>query len=183
MNTSRNEKKGWMKIFFPAMFFCLILNFNLLAQDDPQMDLDQEEGTSESYNDEELQQFAKAAEKLMTIQQETEQKMVQAIQEENIEIEKFNEILQSQQGQEADSIEASEEEMVSFNNAADKIMKIQTDVQTDMINVIESEGLEPQRYQEIMLAYQSDPEVKARIDSLITPQDQENEPAPDPDQK
>jgi hypothetical protein len=36
-----------------------------------------------------------------------------------------------------------------------------------MIQAIEAEGLEPQKYQEIMLAYQSDLELKARIDALL----------------
>jgi hypothetical protein len=148
-----------------AVLFLLLFSFNLSAQQTP--DVQNQQQTSNDFNDQELKQFANAAEKVIAIQQETEQKMVQVIEEENLEIDKFNSMLKAQQSPDAEQVDASEEEMQAFNNATQKLIQIQNEVQDDMIQAIEAEGLEPQKYQEIMLAYQSDPELKARIDALL----------------
>lgn len=154
-----------IKYILPAFVTALFLTINVSAQDSPAVPQEQQQ-TETNFDDQELQQFASAAGKVMVLQQETEQKMIQAIEEENLELEKFNQILQSQQNQEIEA-NASEEEMQSFNSAAEKIIKIQTEVQTDMMRVIQEEGLEPQKYEQILMAYQSDPDTKARIDAIL----------------
>jgi hypothetical protein len=159
---------GKIKYTFLGILFIIFFHLNLSAQQTPdtQNQQTQQQATND-FNDQELMQFANAAEKVIAIQQETEQKMIQVIEEENLEIDKFNSILKAQQSPDAEEVDASEEEMQAFNNATQKLIQIQNDVQDDMIQAIEAEGLEPQKYQEIMLAYQSDPEVKARIDALL----------------
>lgn len=164
MISSKKEFFQHLRFILPVLFFAILITFNVKAQDSPVVP--QQEQAQNDFNDQELQQFASAAEKVMVIQQETEQKMIQAIEDENLEIDKFNEILKSQQD---DTVEttASEDEMQSFNNAAEKIIQIQTAVQSDMMRVIQEEGLEPQKYEQILMAYQSDPEMKARVDAIL----------------
>ncbi|MDQ3392905.1 MAG: DUF4168 domain-containing protein [Bacteroidota bacterium] len=166
MHSQKKEFNINSKYITVIFAIALLFSFNVNAQDET-FDAPEEEQTATSFNDEELQLFANAAGKVIIIQQETEEKMLKAIEGENIELEKFNAILKSQQSQEEEAMEASEDEMQSFNNAAEKIIQIQTEVQSEMIQAIQDEGLEPQKYEQIMLAYQSDPEVKARIDSML----------------
>jgi hypothetical protein len=154
------------KFILPALIFATLFSYNVNAQDEPLVPQLEQEQATKDFNDQELQQFASAAEKVMVIQQETEQKMIEAIEGENLEIDKFNEILRSQQDQEVEST-ATEDEMNSFNNAAEKIIQIQTAVQTDMMRVIQEEGLEPQKYEQILMAYQSDPQTKAKVDAIL----------------
>jgi len=151
-------------------FMIFALLSNVYAQDAPIIQQDGQ--ATNNFEDQDLQKFASAAEKVMMIQQETEQKMVQAIEGENLDIEKFNEILRAQQ-EEGTELTATEEEMQSFNSAAENIIKIQTEVQSDMMRVIQDEGLEPQKYEEILMAYQTDPATKARVDALLHGETQE----------
>jgi hypothetical protein len=164
MISSKKEIFMQLKYILPALFLALLFSVDVKAQDSPVMP--QEEVGQNNFDDQELQQFASAAGKVMLIQQETEQKMMQAIEDENLEIDKFNDILRSQKNQETE-MTATEDEMQSFNNAAEKIIQIKTEVQSDMMRVIQEEGLEPQKYEQILLAYQSDPELKARVDALL----------------
>jgi hypothetical protein len=168
MSTQNKKIHEKIKYTAIAVLFLFLFSFNLSAQQTPDAQNPQtQQQTSNDFNDQELKQFANAAEKVIVIQQETEQKMVQVIEEENLEIDKFNSILKAQQSPDAEEVDASEEEMQAFNNATQKLIQIQNKVQDDMVQAIEAEGLEPQKYQEIMLAYQSDPELKARIDALL----------------
>lgn len=161
------KKEFLLKLIFilPVMGLCLLFSLNAMAQ----QTTPPQQQPVEDFKEEELKQFAHAAGKVMVIQQETEQKMMKVLEEENIEVDKFNEILMAQQSQDPE-LAASEEEMESFNKASEKMMEIQNEVQGEMVKAIQEEGLEPEKYEQIMLAYQSSPEVKAKIDALFQEQ-------------
>lgn len=116
-------------------------------------------------SDAELKQFASAYDRVQSIDQQLQQKMVSAIQKEELEIQKFNEILNAQQdtNKEAD---ASEDELEKFNAAHKEIEKIQTQGQQDIQKVIIDNELTLSRYQEIMMAVQSDPELQQKLQKL-----------------
>lgn len=145
----------------------MLFSFGAVAQ---QNSLEQQQPQQEvvtDFEDSELQQFAKAAGKMIVIQQETEQKMIEVIEEEELDVNKFNEIMTAQQNQQTQDLEASEEDLQKFDKAATKIVQMQQEVQGEMVEAIQEEGLEPQKYEQILLAYQSDPEVKAKVDAYI----------------
>ena len=48
-------------------------------------------------SDKEIQQFASALQEVASINQETQQKMITTVEEEGLAVQRFNEILQSQQ--------------------------------------------------------------------------------------
>lgn len=162
-------KKGTrtnLKYSLLAFFLCFILGFGAMAQQNP-VPLQQQEVKTD-FDDADLEKFANAAGKVVVIQQETEQKMIQAIENENLDINKFNEIMTAQQNQQTEELDASPEDLQKFDKAAAQLIKIQTDVQGEMIEAIQEEGLEPQKYEQILLAYQSDQNIKAKIDALIS---------------
>lgn len=123
--------------------------------------------TDQNFSDNELKQFAHAAGKVVVIQQETEQKMIKVIEEENLEVQKFNEILEAQQNQPTADIDVSEEDLQKFDKVAGKIVEIQTEVQGEMMKAIEEEGLAPEKYEQILLAYQSNPEVRDKVNAMF----------------
>lgn len=136
----------------------------LPAQEQPQVKTD--------FSENELEKFVDVYVQVAEIQQENETVMMQAIEEENLDINRFNEILQAQQqqatgqAQPADSASFTAEEMAAFNNAAQKIMAVQQEAQTEMQQVIDKEvGLET--YEQIVLAYQQSPEVQQQINKLL----------------
>ncbi|EMR01638.1 hypothetical protein [Cesiribacter andamanensis] len=122
---------------------------------------------NETISDADLVTFVDVYVQVVEMQQEIEMAMMQAIEEENLALERFNEILQARQNQQsAEQIGASAEEMASFNNAAQKIMSVQQDAQLQMQEVIEEElGLE--KYERIVLAYQQSPEVQEKVNSIL----------------
>jgi dGTP triphosphohydrolase len=122
---------------------------------------------NENITDADLVTFVDVYVQVVEMQQEIEMAMMQAIEEENIAIERFNEILQARQNQQsAEEINASAEEMASFNNAAQKIMSVQQEAQVQMQEVIEEElGLE--KYEQIVLAYQQSPEVQEKVNNIL----------------
>lgn len=150
-----------------VLLFSFVCGFNVLAQVSPPLAPQQNQQVETNFADEELEQFAVAAGKVVVIQQETEEKMIKAIENEDLEINKFNEILMAQQNQQAEQIEASPEDLQKFDKAAAEVIKIQNEVQQEMVDAIKEEGLEPQKYEQILLAYQSDANIKAKVDALI----------------
>ena len=77
---------------------------------------------SAEYTDDELIAFVNAAQKITPLQQESQQKMIEKIEGENLTVEQFNKIINSQSTGE---IDATEEELESFNTAMEKVQEIQ----------------------------------------------------------
>lgn len=119
------------------------------------------------FSENELKSFVKANERIMEIQQESQQKMLKVIEEEGLTLERFNEILESQQDPQKQT-NASEQEMQSFNNAAEFIIVEGQKVEQQLITTIEEEGLDVGTYQEILLAYQQNAGIQERVNKMIT---------------
>lgn len=116
-------------------------------------------------SDAEIVQFASAFTKIQSIDQHVQQKMLAALQDEGIEVQKFNEILNAQQDTNQE-VTASEDELEKFAAAHKSIEQIQNQAQQDMQKVIIDNKLTVPRYQEIMMAIQSDPELQQKLQKL-----------------
>jgi hypothetical protein len=119
------------------------------------------------YSDAELRQFAGAVQKVLNIQEASQGKMMASIEESDLTVDRFNEMLMQGQQQGLDAIEATEEEMTAFNNALNDVQQLQQQMQMDMMDAITEEGLDVQKYQGIMQAYEQNPEIQAKIDALF----------------
>lgn len=149
-----------LTIMFVGLFTC-----SLAFAQQQQMPPQQQQPPTD-VSDDEIQLFVEASKEVSKIQQENEADMINAIEEEDLNVEQFNEIMSAQQGQEVEN-EASAEDMAAFNNAAQKIMKIQEDMQVDIEQVLNDQGMDPERYQAIMMAYQQDPELQQKINTMM----------------
>ncbi len=151
-----------IKIYsFLMILSALFISSRITAQQHPGQQLP---GSNE-YSDEELKTFLKAAKEAMPLQQESQIKMVEEIEEKDLSVERFNIILEAHtRGQEVD---ASEEELESFNKALDGIQDIQIEYEDKIVGKIENEGLSAELYQAIFISYQQDPELRMRIDALL----------------
>ena len=133
---------------------------------------DQQDDVKSNYSDDELHTFIDANKKIVGIQQDGEKQMMQAIESEDIDVNKFNEILTARQNpdQKAD---ASPEQLEAFGKAAQKVMKIQEELQSKAEKAVEDQGMEFQKYQEMMTAYQQDEDLQKRIAQMLGEQQQE----------
>jgi DNA repair ATPase RecN len=117
------------------------------------------------YTDEELVIFLTAAIKVMPLQQESQMKMVEKIEDQDLTVDEFNSILDAHST--GEGVKATREELEAFNKAIESIQEIQLEYQEIITEVIEDEGLSAQRYENIIVHYQQDPKLQARINSLM----------------
>jgi hypothetical protein len=152
----------------PALIFCLSVILSALmftsvvsAQELPP----QQSERSLGYSDDELVEFIFVAHKVMPLQQESQMKMIQEIEEQELTIDKFNNILEAQTN--GKELNATQEEIDAFNNAIENIQLIQEQYMALITEVIIDEGMTPERYEEIIFNYQQDPQLQLRINQLM----------------
>lgn len=160
----RNLKK-LVKVIMVSFTFVLFSAFAAFAQ--VPMQQDQQQPAAQNFSEEDIDQFVVVYEKASEIQQQNEAEMIQAIEGEDLEMERFNEILTARQNQQsAADIDASAEEMAAFNTAAEKIMAVQQEAQAEIAQIIEEE-LGGEKYQAIVTAYQQDPELQQKVNEKL----------------
>ncbi len=118
------------------------------------------------FSDTELQSFVDANEKVLNLQIEGEKNMMNAIEAEGLTLERFNEILEEQRDP-LRGTETNDAELASFNNAAQAILEENARLEKAMTAMIEESGLDVSTYQEIMLSYQNNAEVKSRVNRMV----------------
>lgn len=130
-----------------------------------QMPMPQQQEVSTDYSDEEIETFVEANLDVTKVQQEAEKKAMGIIEENDLELERFNEIVAIQQGQSDE--EASPEEMEAFNAAAQEIMANNQKTQSKMIAALDKHDISQEKYQQIMMAYQKDEEFRKKVDTIV----------------
>jgi hypothetical protein len=151
-------------ILFKKMSFSVIIFLFGITGIFAQLSQQPEQPTEVS--DTELKQFASVYAKIQSINEQLQHKMVTEVQKEGLDIQKFNEILNAQQDPDKE-VDASEEELEKFAAANKSIKQIQNQGQKDTEKVITDNKLTVPRYQEIMRAVQSDPELQTKLQKLI----------------
>ena len=122
----------------------------------------------EEFSDDELKSFVKANEKVMEIQMDGEQKMIKAIEDEGLTVNRFHEILEQQRDpQRGAETQTSPEELKSFNSAAQVILEENAKLEERMSTSIQAEGIDIETYQQIMLAYQQNPSIQNRVNKMV----------------
>lgn len=123
----------------------------------------------------ELEQFAQAIEEMRSIQLESRDQVSQALQEEGISKERFQEILKAQRNPEV-NVNASQQEMQKFESASQKLADIQRNTQSQMKNAVQEQGLEVPRFQQILAAVREQPTLQQQVQQMIQEsQDQEEQ--------
>lgn len=125
----------------------------------------------DDFSDNELKSFVKASKKITSIQMETEQKMVEAIENEGLTVDRFHQILDQQRNPDTSATETSQNELKSFNNAAQAIILENKKVEEKMAASIEEEGIDVETYNQIMVAYQQNTGIQRRVDQMIKEED------------
>ncbi|MGM0376994.1 MAG: DUF4168 domain-containing protein [Bacteroidota bacterium] len=143
-------------------------------QNQDQMMQQQQQQQQKDYSEEEIDVFAEAVAQVLPIQQEAEQKMMKEIEDQGMELDKFNQIArQMQQGGEPEDV--SEEDMETFKSISEEIQGIQMETQQEVNKIISDEGMSPAKYQEMISAYSSNPEIKKKVDEKIGDQGQQQQ--------
>ncbi|AXJ00226.1 protein of unknown function (DUF4168) [Cyclonatronum proteinivorum] len=115
-------------------------------------------------SDDEMKSFVEITMDAQQIQMLAQTEMIEMVEEAGISVERFNEILTAMQsGQSQADLDMSEDEMQRFDNVLDELETVQEKVEEQIIDVIESKGMELDRFQEINFAIQMDPELQEKF--------------------
>ncbi len=144
----------------------LLMGFSFAqAQDLP---MEQEEVEPIEVSDEELQEWVDVFIEVQDLQQQLQMQLPQVLEDAGIEIEKFQEIAQSKEmGQTRDEIDASSGEWDSYDEAMEEIQELEADFEEDMQDKVEEEGMEWERFEEIEMAINQDPELMEKAQDMI----------------
>jgi hypothetical protein len=144
--------KNTLLFAFMALFG---LSNGLLAQDE-----------SKNVSDEDLETFVVIYKEVQTENQKIQQKLVGTIQEEGLEINRFNEINQANANPNKE-VDATDEEMAAYKKISKKVEKIQTEFQTKVKSMIEEADMTLEKYQDIYAELQKDQELKEKFGELM----------------
>lgn len=124
--------------------------------------------TSADVSDDEVEKLVNAILDLGPVQEKTQEKMAEVVEAEDLSFDRFQQLMSAMQNpQMADQVDVSDEEMVILQNIQPKLMEIQGDAETEMISKIEENGLTAERYQLIIMGAQQDPELLARVETML----------------
>lgn len=121
-------------------------------------------------SDKEVKQFVAAIQQVQQVEMATQQEMVGEVNKEEMEVNRFNEIVQAQQDPTAEVAPPTEEEMEKVERIVKTFEEIQFEAQQKMQQKIENEGLSIERYQQLMNLVQSDNELMQKVQESMQPQ-------------
>lgn len=120
---------------------------------------------SADVGDEELKKFSDAAAGMQEMNAEIQGEMIEAIENEGMDVDRFTEIQRSQQSPDQ-QMDIDEKELELYQKAQAELERIQKEAQAKMVKRIEEEGLTEERYKEISMALQSDQELMKKFQSM-----------------
>ncbi|TVQ36326.1 MAG: DUF4168 domain-containing protein [Spirochaetaceae bacterium] len=118
--------------------------------------------------DAELNRFVEALQQIERVQMDTQEEMISVLDEQGITTERFNEIYQAEHNPEFELDQPlSSDEQSRFRMAEQQLQSIQEDSQVEMSQVVQNQGIEIDRFNEIYVALTQDPELQQRVQELI----------------
>jgi hypothetical protein len=103
---------------------------------------------------------------VITIQQNTQREMIAIIQENNLSIPRFNEMMGQAQEKGEDKVEGTKVEKEAFKVVADALNGIQERMIDDLTKAVVAKGMTLERYESILADYQADAKLQEKIHAL-----------------
>lgn len=124
--------------------------------------------TSDEVSDEELDRFVSAILAVEPIQIELQGEMEKVIVDEDLELERFQELMMAMQNpQMAEQVGMTEEEQEKIQNIQPKLVELQMEAETEIIAKIEEQGFDVERYNILSMGAQQDQELMARLQQKL----------------
>ncbi|MBN1769175.1 MAG: DUF4168 domain-containing protein [Prolixibacteraceae bacterium] len=121
---------------------------------------------SNNVNQNELKNFASAYLKVQELSQESQNDMVDVVQDEGMEVQRYNAIMQSMQDS-SKEITIRDEEINAVETINKQLQKIEEATNEKMQKSIKDNDLSVNRYQEIMASVQNDPELQEKLQEYL----------------
>lgn len=124
-------------------------------------------------SEQELHEFVDVVMLVQEIQGEYHQEMQARVEDEGMDIEKFDEIYQNMQmGERPEDMDITNEEMESFERANESLERLGEEIEQEVLAAMDEEGLDisVERYQEINMAIQQDPQLQQQVQQILQEQ-------------
>ncbi|WP_445664475.1 DUF4168 domain-containing protein [Fodinibius sp. AD559] len=160
-----------MKFFKQSAAFVLgflLMAGSVFAQGNP-MQQKMQQTQPDSITNEELKKFAAVTSE---VNEKIDAEIVSLLADKDMDPERFQEIMMQQRNPQTDSANVTDQEQKTIDEVQPKLMKVQ---QKEIMNAMENNGLKPQRFQAIVKALQSNPEVVKRYRKITQEQQQNNQ--------
>lgn len=152
-----NSKK--MAAFF--LFFTVLGSAAVFAQT-PQLPQQQKVEVSDA----DLEKFATAFQVIRNINNQAQEEMGAVVQAEGLEIQRFNEIHDAVLNSDSE-VTATEDEKMKHQKIIAALDTMQVAFQGKMEKAIADQGLTTERYEQIVMGLQTDPELQERIKKVF----------------
>ncbi|MBW4632650.1 MAG: DUF4168 domain-containing protein [Iphinoe sp. HA4291-MV1] len=117
---------------------------------------------------EELQKFASSLKQLIVIEQGANQQITQIISQSGLSQQRFLEVYKSQRNPSEKPKQAvTSKEKQQFDKAFTNLRSIQQEANTKMQQVLQKEGLPPERFNQIEAAVRQDPALQQKVREMI----------------
>ncbi len=151
-----------------VMLISLMFGMTLQASAQGMPPAMQQEMPDVEVSDEELTSFVEVTIDAQEIQMEAQEDMIEMVEDAGLNVDRFNEILTGmQQGQSQADMGIEDEEMERFDNVINDLEAVQEKVEADIMEIIESKGMEVERFQEINMALQMSPELQQKYQEIV----------------
>lgn len=115
----------------------------------------------------ELQKFSKAVKQLQVIQEKSVTQMRQVVERQGLSEQRFMQIYQAQRNPSKPATKVTPVEQQNFEQASTRLKKIQQETQSKMMQVVEKEGLNVERFNQIMAAVRQNPSLQQQVRQMI----------------
>ncbi len=122
---------------------------------------------SDDFTDEEYEEFVNVNVTLLPLQEESQMKMIRAIEGAGLKVERFQELAQAQQAGKLREVSGDENEIAKFNEAGQQVIEAQQEMNTKVVEAISSSELSEEKFQEMYMAYNQSEKVKSKVDEMI----------------
>lgn len=116
-------------------------------------------------SEEEFSQFFNAAMALQEMNQGIQDQMIAEVEATGLSVEQFSQIQRASGDPQSEFVPTAEDQS-KYDLALTKLESMQEKAQNDMLRKIEEFGLNEERYQEIGMAMQNDPEMMAKFQEM-----------------
>ena len=117
---------------------------------------------SKDVSDSELASFAEVFQEVQGISKESQDKMVKAIEDGGLELQRYNAIAKAQQSGDED-VEVTEEEIEKLKAINSQLVKINSETNEIVEKKLSANNLTFERYQEILQLVQKDEQLKLKL--------------------
>ncbi len=129
----------------------------------------QQEQVQKEISDQELEKFARVFQELRMKSSDVQQKMGEAIQQEGMEIQRFNQIYEARNDP-AVQLETTTEEDEQFRRISSQLEKMQKSFEEDKKEAIAREGMTEERFEKIARQLETDEALQQRLSALFQDQ-------------